>query len=132
MIPVLFGIFFILHAFVHLLYAGQALRIFELRPGLTWPDGAWLFSRLFGEPVTRRLAAISLLLTALGLIAAGLGLFFRTIWWQPTTIVASGLSVLIYLLFWDGKFHDLPDQGGLGILIDLGILLVVILLKQPL
>jgi hypothetical protein len=35
------GIFFILHALVHLLYAGQALRYFELRPGLTWPDGAW-------------------------------------------------------------------------------------------
>lgn len=31
---IILGIFFILHAFVHLLYAGQFLRFFELRPGL--------------------------------------------------------------------------------------------------
>jgi hypothetical protein len=30
---ILVGIFFILHGFVHLLYAGQSLRKFELRPG---------------------------------------------------------------------------------------------------
>jgi len=58
------GIFFILHAFVHLLYAGQALRLFELRPGLTWPDGAWLFSRLLGDETTRSLATVFLALTA--------------------------------------------------------------------
>jgi hypothetical protein len=125
--PVLFGVFFILHAFVHLLYAGQALRFFELRADLTWPDGAWLFSRLFGDPVTCWLAAISLLLTAIGFLAAGLGLFFRAGWWQPVTTGAAGLSVLIYLLFWDGKFHDLPDQGGVGLLISLAILAVVLM-----
>lgn len=32
---VLFTIFVVLHGLVHLLYAGQALRFFELRPGLT-------------------------------------------------------------------------------------------------
>jgi hypothetical protein len=31
------GIFFLLHGLVHLLYAGQSLRFFELRPGMTWP-----------------------------------------------------------------------------------------------
>ena len=67
------GIFFILHALVHLLYIGQALRFFDLRPGLTWPDGAWAFSRLLGSPATRWLAAGSLALAALGFVAAGIG-----------------------------------------------------------
>lgn len=75
-VPVLLGIFFILHAGVHLLYAGQALHFFELRPGLAWPDGSWLLSRLLGDPAARRLVAISLALAALGFLAAGLGLFF--------------------------------------------------------
>lgn len=44
------GIFLILHALVHLLYAGQSRRFFELRPGMTWPDGSWAFSNL---PATR-------------------------------------------------------------------------------
>jgi hypothetical protein len=129
---IVLGIFSILHALVHLLYAGQALRVFELRPGLTWPDGAWLFSRLFGDLATRWLAAISLLLAALGFITGGLGLFFRAGWQQPVTVSAAVFSVLIYLLFWNGKFHDLPDQGMVGVLISLGILFVVIFLKQHL
>jgi len=38
------------------------------------------------------------------------------------TLGAAGFSVLIYLLFWSGKFHDLPDQGGIGLLISLAIM----------
>jgi hypothetical protein len=70
---VLFGVFISLHALVHLLYAGHTLRFFELRPGLTWPDGSWLLSR-FGNPAVRWLAAVSLTLAALGFLVAGLGL----------------------------------------------------------
>jgi hypothetical protein len=107
---------------VHLLYAGQALRFFELRPGLAWPDGSWLFSKLFGAPATRRLAAVSLALAALGFLVAGLGVFLGTDWRRTVTLGATGFSVLIYLLFWDGRFHELPDQGGVGILINVAIL----------
>jgi hypothetical protein len=111
---------------VHLLYAGQSLRIFELRPGLTWPDGSWLFSRLLGGPATRWLAAVSLTLTMLGFVSAGLGLFIGANWWRTVTLSAAGLSVLIYLLFWDGKFHKLPHKGGIGLLISLAILLLTL------
>jgi len=126
------GIFLILHALVHLLYAGQALRFFELRPGLAWPDGAWVFSRLLGDAATRNLAAVSLTMAALAFLTAGLGLFFSAGWARAVTLGAAGFSALIYLLFWDGKFQALPDQGGVGMLISLVILAVVLILKQPL
>jgi hypothetical protein len=119
------GIILILHALVHLLYAGQALRFFELRPSLVWPDGSWLFSRLLGDPATRWLAAVFLALVSLGFLAAALGLFFGAGWARPVTLSAAGFSVLIYLLLWDGNFHALPDQGGVGILISLGIFVAV-------
>lgn len=48
------------------------------------------------------------------------------------TLGAAGLSVLIYLLFWDGKFHNLPDQGAVGIFINLAIMIGVSILKQAL
>lgn len=126
---VLFGIFFILHALIHLLYSGQALRFFELRPGLTWPDGSWAFSNLLGDPATRWLAAISLAPAALGFLAAGLGTFLEVGWWRTMTLSATGFSVLIYLLFWDGKFHELPDQGWVGIFINLAILVVLLVFE---
>jgi hypothetical protein len=116
------GFFFILHALVHLLYAGQSLRTFELRPGLTWPDGAWAFSRLLGDETTRSLAAIFLALTALGFLAGSLGLFLQQDWWRAAAIGSAILSILTFVLFWDGKFHSLPDKGGVGLLISLVIL----------
>ncbi len=122
---IIFGIFLVMHAFVHLLYAGQSLRFFELRPSLAWPDGAWAFSFLLGEPAIRWLAAVSLALVALGFLSAAAGLFIAAGWARPLTLGAAGLSVLIYLLFWDGKFHVLPDQGVIGLLISLGILIAI-------
>jgi hypothetical protein len=119
---IILGIFFVLHAMVHLLF-------FELRPGMLWPDGAWLFSRLLGNELIRLLATISLVLTALGYAAGGLGLFLRQEWWRPTAVGAAIVSSLIYILFWDGKLQDLPEKGGVGILINLAILAVVLVLK---
>jgi len=121
------GIFLILHALVHLLYPGQALRFFELRPGLTWPDGSWAFSGLLGEAVTRNLAAVFLAVTALGFLAGSLGLFLGQGWWRAAVVAAAVLSIATYLVFWNGKFQDLPDQGGVGLLISLGILVAVLL-----
>jgi hypothetical protein len=54
MMNIFAGIFFVLHAFVHLLYAGQSARWFELRPGL-----AWLLARLLGHSAACWLAAPS-------------------------------------------------------------------------
>jgi hypothetical protein len=123
------GVFFILHGLVHLLYAGQARRFFELRPGLLWPDDAWLFSKLFANETTRWLAAVSLGLAALGFVASGLGLFFHQAWWRPAAIGTAVLSTAIFLLLWDGKPQGLPDKGWVGILINLVILAVVLILK---
>ena len=126
---ILMGIFFILHGLVHLLYAGQSRRFFELRPGMTWPDSSWLFSKLLGDPPTRLLATVLLALAALGYITSGLGLFFHQSWWRSATIWTAISSSTIFLLFWDGKFQALDDKGGVGILLNLAILDVVLILR---
>jgi hypothetical protein len=128
---IVFGIFFILHGLVHLLYAGQSLRLFELRPGLIWPDGSWLFSKLVGDGATRIMAGILLALGALVLIAGGLGLILSSSWWRPVVVGASGFSALLFMLLWNGRFKVLDEQGAVGLLIDLLILVIVLILKWP-
>ncbi len=128
---IIMGMFFLLHGLVHLLYAGQSWRLFELRPGMTWPDGAWLFSKLLADETTRLLASISLALAALTFMAGGLGLFIRQGWWRPVTVSSAVFSAVIFFLFWDGRFQALDDQGGVGLLINLAILAVVLILKWP-
>jgi hypothetical protein len=126
---IILGIFLIMHGLVHLLYAGQSLRYFELRPAMTWPDGSWLMSKLLDDRITRWLAAVLLALVTLGFIAAGLGLFFRQAWWSPVAAGSSILSSLLFLLFWDGKPQALNEKGGIGILINLAILILVQILR---
>jgi hypothetical protein len=129
MLALILGIFFVLHGLVHLLYAGQSWRLFELRPNMTWPDGAWLLSRIFSTSTLRLLASFSLALAALGFIAGGIGTFLSQVWWQPLALGAAVLSSLIFLLLWDGRLKALDDQGGIGVLINLAIWVAVLILK---
>lgn len=119
---IVLGLFLVPHGLVHGLYAGHCLRFFELRPGLTWPDGAWAFSRRLGDETTRRLAAAALTLAALGLAGAGLGLILGQAWGRPAALGAAAFSSALFLLLWNGRFEKLDQQGALGVLINLALL----------
>lgn len=125
------GIFFILHGLIHLLYAGQSWRLFELRPEMTWPDGSWAFSRLFGDEPTRVLGTIILVIITIGYLISGIGLFANQSWWRSMVAGSAVLSSVLFILLWNGKFQALDDQGGVGILINMIILLVVMVFKWP-
>ncbi len=131
LIYILIGIFLILHGLVHVIYAGQSLHLFQMRPGMVWPDGSWFFSKLFGDAATRIFVSVALALTALGLMAGGVGLLLRQGWFRPVVIGAAVLSSLIFLLAWDGKMNDLDAKGGIGLLINAVILVVILIIKLP-
>ena len=131
MIRVLFAVFLVLHGLVHLLYFGHSARYFELQPGLTWPDGAWAFSKILGNEGTRSLASVLLVLIALVFAAGGIGLLVRQTWWRPLAAAAAAASGLLYLLLWDGSLQKLADKGLVGLLINLAILLLVLVFNWP-
>ena len=123
----IFGAFIVLHGLVHLLYFGHSARYFKLKPEMVWPDGSWAFSRLLGDGATRRLASISLILAALGLVAGGIGIFVSQAWWWPVLAGAAAFSAAIYIFSWNGKMQNLDGQGAIGILINIVILVVVLI-----
>ena len=131
MIKVIAGVILVLHGLVHLLYFGQSARMFELQPGLTWPDGAWAFSRLLGEEGNRRLASALMILAAAGFVIGAVGIFFGQPWWRTAVIVPAAFSAVIYILFWNGRWQHLDSQGGVGILIELAILVAVLVFRWP-
>jgi hypothetical protein len=131
MLRLIMGIFIVLHGLVHLLYFGQGRRLFELQPGMVWPDGSWAFSKLLGVESTRWLASAACILAAALFIAGGLGLFVRQAWWRPVIVASAAFSALLYFLFWNGEFQKLDNQGGIGILINLAILGAVLVLQWP-
>ena len=131
MLNILFGIFFVLHGLIHMLYFGQSARYFELQPGMAWPDGSWVSSRLFGDAITRNLAGILLVLAAVGFVIGGIGVFAKQTWWRPTIIAVAIFSSAIYLLFWDAGWSHLDNKGGIGILINLAILATLLIFQWP-
>jgi hypothetical protein len=131
MISILFAVFLILHGLVHMLYFGQSSRVFELQPGMVWPDGSWAFSRLLGDSAARNLTSVLLVLAAIGFVIGGVGIFAKQAWWRPTIVAVSLFSSVIYLLFWDGGFQNLDNKGGVGILINLAILAALLIFQWP-
>lgn len=127
----IFGALIVLHGLVHLLYFGQSAKYFELKPGMVWPDGSWAFSRLLGDGVARNLGSILLLLAAIGLVVAGVGIFVGQAWWKPVVVGVAAYSSVVFILFWNGRMQNLDGQGGIGILIDMAILFSVLILRWP-
>ncbi len=131
MFRIIFAVFLVLHGLVHLLYLGQSRRIFELQPGMVWPDGSWAFSKLLGEETTRLLAAVFLVLAAIGFVVAGVGIFASPSRWRPVVLAAATFSALIYILLWDGGLQNLDDKGAVGLLINAAILVAVLVFQWP-
>jgi hypothetical protein len=127
----IFGVFIVLHGLVHLLYAGQSAKYFELKPGMIWPDGSWAFSRLLGNEAARNLASISLLLAAIALIIGGIGIFTTQPWWRPLVVGAAAFSSIVYIILWNGRMQDLDGQGAVGLFINGMILASVLILRWP-
>jgi len=131
MIKILFGIFIILHGLVHMLYFGQSRKLFELQPGMTWPDGSWALSGFLGNDTTRSLTSILLVLIAVILVIGGIGLLAKWELWRTIVIGGVSLSTVTYLLLWNGQMQRLDNQGFIGILINLAILAALLIFRWP-
>jgi hypothetical protein len=123
--------FLVLHGLVHLLYLGQATRLFELQPGLTWPSGSWLLSKALGDNATRALASALCVAAALAFVIGAAGLVLNHTWWRPVIVGAATISTVLYLALWNGKIQRLDQQGAVGIVLNAAILAAVLLFRWP-
>lgn len=126
MITIFSGIFLILHGIVFYLYSSQSARLFELKPGMIWPDGSWVFSKFINNELTRRIGLISCLLSGTGFIASGIIILCEANWWQQIVLISVIFSSVIVILLWNGSFQKLTDQGFIGVLINFAILAVLV------
>ena len=98
---------------------------------MVWPEGSWAFSKLLGDETTRLLASISCILAAIGFVAGGTGILVGQAWWRPAVVGAAAFSAVVFILFWDGKMQKVDNQGGIGLLINIAILVAVLILQWP-
>lgn len=129
-IRILGGVFVLLHGIVHALYAGHSGRLYELTPGLPWPEGSWLFSRFGGGDAARSIATAACTIAAIGFALGGVAILARLAWWRPFVVAVAAFSILVFLLFWNGQPRQLGDQGAIGLLVSLGVLVATLILGR--
>ena len=127
MLQSLIGIFLILHGIVHGIYTGQSLSLFELQPGMLWPQNSWLFSKFLDQTAIRWIGGVTLAMATLLFLLGGAGLLLKQSWFRPVALAACVFSSLLYLLFWDGTTKHLDNQGGIGMLINAAIAAALLL-----
>jgi hypothetical protein len=125
------GAFLIAHGLVYAMYIGQALRLFELRPGFTWPDGSWALSGLIGDSAVHSVAAVLLALSAAGFAVSGIALIARQSWWVTLASVTAIVATMALVLLWNGRMRELDAQGAFAILINVAIIVAALGFHWP-
>lgn len=118
------GIFCILHGIVHLLYAGHSLGLYQMQPEMSWPVESWVAPLVAGGQVVRPVAAAGAVIAATAFLLAGLAVMIRVPWGQPLTVAAAVFSSAFFLLFWNGRFAQLANQGLVGVAINAAIVAI--------
>jgi hypothetical protein len=122
MLQTVIGLLAVLHGGIHLLYFGHSQRYFELVEGFSWPEDSWVLSHLTGVKTLLTTAGVLLLVSGLLLGASGAAYLFRLTWSELALTAGALWSSLTYLMLWNGTGRQLPDQGLIGVLINLALL----------
>ncbi len=109
------------HGLVYLNAARGVLPVFE-----GWKGRAWLLGDAITGDSLKRLCQGMWAVAGIGVIATGVALAFAfsaQAVWRPLAIVASTVAILSFLVFWDGQVRRLFEQGVIGVVLSLLILL---------
>lgn len=119
------GIFIILHGLVHLFYFAHSKRIFELRPGMEWPDNSWVLSKYMETNTIRGFSAVICCLVAAAFVISGLAYLANAVWATNLSIISAIFSSAIFILLWNGRLKKLDNQGAIAIIINISIWFVL-------
>jgi len=128
MARILPGIFFIMHGLVHMWYFVLARRIVPFKGEMGWSCKSWLFTRLIGDAATRTLASLLLVSVTIAFVTGGISFLAGQSWARPLLLASAAASILVLGLFWDGGLKLIVQKGLIGVLIDIGILVGMLMI----
>jgi hypothetical protein len=116
---------------VFLIYPAMAQGWMPRRGGTDFTGRSWLLGNALGGPGTRTLGSYLFTGVVLLFVIAFVGMAFRQDWstgWLYGALVLSSLGLLV---MWDGHLARLPDQGLIGLLINIGLAVLMIYFGFP-
>ena len=121
------GIFYILHGLVHLLYMGHSFKYFELEKGFIWPEKSKLLENILNLQSKKKFANILCVISAISFVVSGVCVLIGCDLNNIEVIFAVISSTVLYIAFWDGTSIKLHTQGGIGILLNILILVYTLI-----
>ena len=115
------GVFLILHGLVHILYGVQALKVWELTPGLKWPGDSWIFWKIASKKVIEIFASVFCFSASSLFIYSGIFHFATNDFPTKLLWLTCIISTVMFIVFWNGKIRKLDHQGFYGIVINAAI-----------
>jgi hypothetical protein len=124
---ILIGIFILLHGLVHMWYVTLSMGWVEFQANMGWTGRSWLLSNLLGNDIIRMVSTVFYGLSTITFLVAGVGLLAKQDWSRVWMIAASVISTITILVFWDGNIGMPVEKGLLGLLINIGILVAILM-----
>lgn len=120
------GLFLILHGLIHLLYLTLSQDIIT-DPSIHWSRESWLLSSFLSDGLLKQISFILFSASILFFVAAGL-LYMTEFKRRRAAVYFSAIfSSMTILIFWNGTLQHLDDQGFVGIIINIAIMIIVYL-----
>ena len=99
-------------------------------PGVGWNGSSWLLNSVLDASLIQILGTVLWSLTALLFVIAGIAVFMMRVEWRLIDVLASLVSLLAYVLFWNG-LEPVPEYYILGPIISVVTLVALVIVRWP-
>ena len=94
-----------------------------------WKGSSWLVGDGISNPQLTSLVVVLHVIAGIATLACAVAIGVPPLlpgWWRPLAITGAVLGMVAFAVFWDGQTDLLIDEGALGALISLIILVAAI------
>lgn len=117
---------------VHGLISSIFMFYFENPVGgnVGWNSTSWALTGIFDASVVQMIGTLLWAVTIVGFVMAGIALFMKREQWRVIDILASIVSLLAYVLFWNGLEPD-SMYWILGPVISVVTIVALVVVRRP-
>ncbi|OLS27905.1 MAG: hypothetical protein ThorAB25_19650 [Candidatus Thorarchaeota archaeon AB_25] len=99
-------------------------------PGVGWNGTSWLLTGILDAGIVQIIGTLLWGLTVFLFVIAGIAVFMMRAQWRLIDIIASLVSLLAYILFWNG-LEPVPEYWILGPAIAFVTLIALVVVRWP-
>lgn len=124
----LIGVILIIHGLIHLIFEFDITDPSGNRVG--WSGHSWLLTNLLGDPAVWAFGRLLWAVAIVGFVAAGVAVLLRLELWRMLDIFGAAVSLLAFVLFWDG-LKPKPTYWIIGPIVAVVTLVALLVANWP-